>query len=122
MMHILVTFLSPYLAEIWPAGTERTATTSKKIMVTQFCMMLLIPYSAAMLGITIVTALTAKTVKNDSTVHINKSRFFDSIIIKRKLKLYIFFARLIKNPLFYKKLIIIKKLVIFKKIIIFVKK
>jgi len=61
-----------------------------------------------MLGITIVTALTAKTVKNDSTVHINKSRFFDSIIIKRKLKLYIFFARLIKKIRYF-----LKKFVIF---------
>ena len=32
----IVTFLRPYFPEICPAGTERTATTNKKIIVTQF--------------------------------------------------------------------------------------
>ena len=35
-MLIFVTFLRPNLAEIWPAGTDRTATTNKNIIVTQF--------------------------------------------------------------------------------------
>ena len=36
IMLMFVTLLRPYLPEIWPAGTDRTATTSKKIIVTQF--------------------------------------------------------------------------------------
>ena len=41
MMLRIVTFLSPYFAEICPAGTDITATTKRKIIVIQFWTMLL---------------------------------------------------------------------------------
>ena len=36
MTLIIVTFLRPYFPEIWPAGTDNTATTNKKMITAQF--------------------------------------------------------------------------------------
>ena len=75
IMLMIVTFLRPYLPEIWPAGTDNTATTNKKIIITQFWTILLIWNSLAIDGTTTITAFTAKTVKNDNTEQIKRIRF-----------------------------------------------
>ena len=79
IMLSIVIFLRPYFAEICPAGTDITATTSKKMIVTQFCTILLMWNSAAIVGMTTITAFTAKTVKNDNTEQIRRIRFLVSI-------------------------------------------